>query len=208
MRYTILHDIPGRIRVRYAGRPLASAVRVVLDRWVAAHDDVTSAVFSTTTRSLLVNYRSCCGRDRIISLLDEFSLTEDSVIAPPEKASSSPTFLGSVLNAVWKEMAQTLAGAFLPAPIRRVHGVSVATRRITMLGASFLDGNLGSCLFGLVKMIVLRLANASLPLRIGIRIVFGLLSAGISGPGLGLMPIAASVTPHRRLQYAARREIA
>ncbi len=208
MRYTILHDIPGRIRVRYAGRPLASAVRVMLDRWVAAHDGIISAAFSTTTRSLLVVYRPECGREKIIDLLQEFSLTEDVVITPPDNVSSPPTFLGSVLNAVFREMAQTLAGAFLPTPIRRVQGACATTRRITVLGITFLDGNLGCCLFTAVKMLALRLASTSLPLRIALRIGFALLSGRIAGPRFNPAPGMDGVTPHRRLGYSGRREIA
>lgn len=194
--------------MRYAGRPLASAVRVVLDRWVDDHDEIISATFSITTRSLLVLYRPDCRHEKILGLLHDFSLTEDIVIAPPVKTGSSPSFSGTLFRVVFREVARTLAGAFLPAPVCRLQSVCATTRRFSVLASTFLDGNFGRCLFSAVKMLVLRVAGASLPLRIALRIGFAMLSANVVGFGLTPAPVSLDTTPHRRLRYTGRRETA
>ncbi|MCC8166655.1 MAG: hypothetical protein LIQ31_11025 [Planctomycetes bacterium] len=193
--------------MRYAGRPLASAVRVVLDSWVAAHDEIVSASFSTTTRSLLVHYRHECGSDRIHDLLQEFSLPGDAAIVPPEQNAVPPTFFKTVAYAVCKEMAQVLCGAVFPRPLRKVQATCAATRRAVGLGSTFVDGNLGRCLFDAVRMLALRVASASLPLRIALRIGFALLH-NLLDSRLVPAPAGVACAPQRRLRSAGRRDSA
>lgn len=74
MKYSIVHDLPGRLRVHCRNLCRDSDNSLELDRWLAAHAGLRSASLSMRTGNLLITYSRDTSREAILVMLDDLRL--------------------------------------------------------------------------------------------------------------------------------------
>lgn len=74
MKYDIIHELPGRMRVHCRFQHLDPECRIELNRWLSSHNGLVSATLSTKTRNLLVVYAPEVTRESLLDMLDELKL--------------------------------------------------------------------------------------------------------------------------------------
>ncbi|MCD8350206.1 MAG: hypothetical protein LUC93_06305 [Planctomycetaceae bacterium] len=163
MRYTILHEVPGRMRVHCRTLRLGPENRIELNRWVSQHAELASATLSTRTGNLLVVYARDVDRRVILILLDELRLFEGASIGNPDNDAWS--FSEATINVALGEVIRTAIKAALPKPLdKAVTGFKIGRSCITV-GAAVAEHDLLGGLYALGKFVLFSFFATSLPAR-------------------------------------------
>ncbi len=118
MKYDILHDIPGRLRVYCRDIDVNPGNAAAIGELLSMQDGIVGAALSVRTRSLLIHYSRVIPRKHILSLLDVLEPDDwDGFGLGAEDAPQS--LFDMTIGAVIKETIKTiLKYIFLPAPVR------------------------------------------------------------------------------------------
>lgn len=158
MRFRILHELPGRMRLRAEVRSMSLQQADLLEAWLSAQPDIDEVTVHERTCGITVIYH--CGRSELCRLLSGFTCKN------AEQAVDLRTCGSRSMNRAYKEklvflvVRHFLKRIFLPVPFRRaitvaqtmprlVHAASVlSSGRLTVdvldgiaIGASLLTGD-------------------------------------------------------------------
>lgn len=164
MQYTIVHELPGRIRVHCPAACCGADYRLQLDRWLTRHEGLLSATLSTRTGNLLVRYAKSLDRETLLVMLDELQIFAEATITPrlPEPAEQ---IKASVAKTLLHEAEHLIPDMLLPRIINRPLAGMALGARIAMLLRSLAAGDIVPFMLGCAKMSVAALFGTSPILR-------------------------------------------
>jgi Cu2+-exporting ATPase len=117
MRYEILHDIPGRLRVHCPDIPITPPTASAIGELLSMQDGILSAEMSVRTGNLLIRYARIMPKTHVLALLEVLEPTDwegfgfEAEIPP---SIYEMTVCAIARTAFW----QAVKWLFLPAPIR------------------------------------------------------------------------------------------
>ena len=121
MKFTILHESAGRVRVRAAQNRMTLEQADLLEAWLQTQPGVRQAVVHERTCCAVIWYRG--GREDLLARLSRFSY------ADPAVADLAPIHSGRALNREYQERLvgmvafKAVRSVFFPAPLRAVYTV-------------------------------------------------------------------------------------
>ncbi len=118
MRYTILHELPGRIRVHCLEKGITAESARAIGAVLSTQDGILSAVFSIRTRNLVVTYSRIAPRRHVLALLDVLEPADwegFEEAAGPQPPSFFEMALAGVSCTMFWHFLKVL---FLPIPVR------------------------------------------------------------------------------------------
>lgn len=165
MRYDILHELPGRMRVHLRNVRLSPDNRLELNRWVAEQPELISATFSVRTGNLLVAYAPGAERVSILSLIERLHLFTDANVG--DATERDPVATGTtVVAAIAKEALRALISPFIPKPAHMVKSGWRLKRGMAAIAAMPPDEQLSAYAYFVGKFILLGFCLSSLALRL------------------------------------------
>lgn len=164
MRYDILHELPGRLRVRCRNLRLDSNSRVELRKWVDGHAEIAAAKLSARTGNLLVIYAKSVKRETILFLLDDLRLFEAANIGERDSR-GKPTAGEAAVAVLARQTSSALVGAILPKPIRMLGAGFRFCGGLLALGDRLLGGQAMPFFFEAAKFALLCLLTLPGPAR-------------------------------------------
>lgn len=176
MKYAILHELPGRMRVHCRNLRLVPECRVELKRWVSEHAELVSASLSARTGNLLVVYGKNTSRESMLLLLDDLRFFGVATIENSHEQRRF-TVAGAAADATAKACSRALLNSLLPSPIRKVKQGFTLGRALYSLGEKLLGGDLSAFLFSMGKFLLFGLFASSLPGRIAVMTGISLLES-------------------------------
>ncbi len=160
MRYDILHEVPGRMRVHCRNLRLDPHNRIELNRWVSQHAELASATLSTRTGNLVVVYAREVDRMAILVLLDDLPLFEGASIGNPDDAwSLSETAIDVTVH----EIVHAVIKAALPKPLDKALSGWKIGAGVYTVGDAAVRRDLPGCLYALGKFVLFSLFASSWP---------------------------------------------
>ena len=174
MRYHILHDIPGRIRVHCPNIPTNAESRITFERLVDERGGVTAASFSMRTGNLLLRYSRDTTRESVLVMLDGLRLFGVSTLSGDETGeyACQENEAPSICREFLRETATRIGKALLPEPAQKmVLGWKMAigtTRAAQCLGR----GQTGTLVVMIGKGLVFALCGHSFIAKFAARLVF------------------------------------
>lgn len=118
MKYAILHEIPGRMRVHCTNLHLNPESSLHLNRWVGQHEEVLSARLSTKTGNLVIHYSRQLSRETMLIMLDDLQLFGVAKVA--RDPGTCRILAGMVCKAYARETAIAVVGGMVPRSVRHV----------------------------------------------------------------------------------------
>lgn len=165
MKFDILHELPGRMRVHCRSLRIDSDSRLELRRWVSRHPELLSAALSARTGNLLLIYSKDTPRHAIIAMLDDLRLLDDANIAGEDAGSEPLSLKQRIANAYLKEASTSVLKAVFPKMLlKTMSGWSIGCRLFD-LAERLGNGQLGAFVYGVGKFACFALFAASLPSR-------------------------------------------
>lgn len=164
MKYDILHELPGRMRVRCRHLRLDPDNRIELCRWVSEHSELVSASLSTRTGNLLILYAKDVSRESILIILNDLQLFGVASIVPdgePQEISLGRT----TANAFMREATGALVKAVIPTPLRQIKSGWALGCVLFDLAERLANEQMTAFSYGVVKVALYALCSASLPAR-------------------------------------------
>lgn len=157
MKYDILHELPGRIRVHCQSLHLSADAKIELNRWVSEHAELLSASFSAKTGNLLILYAKHIDRQAILIILDKLSLFGDANIG--EYIPKSLSLDHKIMDVIYRESTVGAIKAVLPRSLRLVHQGWDIGSGLLNLADTFLNGRGPAFLYAAGKFILFGLAS-------------------------------------------------
>lgn len=165
MKYDILHEMPGRIRIHCRNLRLAPDCRIELERWVSEHPMLISAKLSAKTGNLLVTYAKDAGRESILLILDELRIFGVASIGDAA-APSAMTLTDATASAALKKCGEAALKSLIPRPaLKIVTGWTIGCGVYAMMDR-LLHGHFPAFFFAAGKFILFGLLPSSLLLKI------------------------------------------
>ncbi|MCC8191122.1 MAG: heavy metal translocating P-type ATPase [Planctomycetes bacterium] len=118
MRYDVLHDIPGRLRVHCRGFTVTATAAAAIEELLSAQDGIVSAALSVRTGNLVVQYSRLLAKSHLLALLTVME-PEDWQGFGLDAETSRPSFFEMSLCAVaGTALWHAVKWLLLPAPVR------------------------------------------------------------------------------------------
>lgn len=174
MRYAIIHELPGRMRVHCRNITRSCDCDIELNRWVSEHSEVVSASLSMRTGNLLLVYAKNATRESILLLLGDLRIFGMATIVP-ERENGFSEGCKAVANACVRAATGMVIKAFLPKPLRAVRSGFVVTRRVAGIAEKAGNGDVAAVVYGMGKQVFLSLLGAAWPIRLFFAAGFALL---------------------------------
>jgi len=165
MKYHILHEVPGRMRVRCRNLRLDPEARIELRRWVAEHSELVSASLSARTGNLLVMYSRDATRESILLVLNDLQLFGSATIEEGNTASNL-TLGETAANACAKEASKVFIKSLLPKPLQKIKTGWTIASSLFAIARNLNDREVTAFLYGVGKFALMGLFGASIPLRL------------------------------------------
>ena len=169
MKYDILHDLPGRLRVHCHNIHINPETRIELHRWMSLHGELLSVSLSSRTGNLLIVYNREAARASVLLLLDDLKIFGVAQVTQHE-VEACVSIQQSFVHAVEKEGCALVMGAILPKRIECLFkGWKVASgllKLFQLLG----DGKFIDFCLGAAKCVALALWGKSIPIRLFIAV--------------------------------------
>ena len=175
MKYDILHELPGRMRVHCRSLRFDPGNRIELGRWVSQHCELVSASLSTKTGNLLIVYAKDTTRESILVILDDLRLFGVASIGGP-KERAILTFRDAAAGAAMKEASKALFKSFALKPLQKFKSGWILAGNLFTLADAFLSGQLAAFFLAAGKFILLRLFSSSLPARLLLSVGYAMLA--------------------------------
>lgn len=164
MKYDILHELPGRMRVHCRHLRIDPDNRIELNRWVARHGTLVSAKLSLRTGNLLIAYSRTASRESVLLVLDDLRLFGEAEIG--NSSAVPPTLAESAAAALARGAAWGVVNAFLPGPARRFEdGLALGSAAVGLC-AQLANGRVAAFLFGALRLVLFGLSASSFPVRL------------------------------------------
>ncbi len=173
MKFDIIHELPGRMRVRCRLVRLNPEYRLELDRWVSCHDGLLSAAFSARTGSLLVVYSRAMPRDSLLTMLDGLQLFGAATMAE-RHAGRRDAAANIAIRACRKETVSAITKALLPKPLFQLLGVWKAGVGIVGMFRALFQGDMAEFCWRTVRFAVMAICGNLLIVRL---LLIGVLDA-------------------------------
>lgn len=215
MKYDILHDLPGRMRVHCRNLYLDPSSRLELNRWVSHHNELVSARLSTRTGNLLIHYSRSASRETILVLLEDLQIFGVAKVARYDDGREN-SLSSVVVAACGKEAAALVIKQFIPEPIRQVMAGWKMASRLMRLFQLLADGKIGDFLYGAARFAAFALFGKYLSVRFALTIVGAALAPSTRSveaidtdcPGYGrqnlLPPAPSSATDDAAIPFSGR----
>ncbi len=140
MRFQILHDIPGRLRLRADVRSMSMQQADILEFWLQSLPEVDSAAVHERTCGVIITYHGA--RAELISALSAFSYEKAEHVIDPAVHSSrrmNREYKEKLVFLIVKHFVKKL---LLPMPVRRVMNVVGSVPRIVQAVKYIASGKL------------------------------------------------------------------
>lgn len=165
MKFDILHEVPGRIRVHCQNLSLDPANRIELTNWVAEHPEIQSAAISARTGNLLVTYRKTTPSQTIRRYLEDLRLFEMATIG---NACDTPpvSMAAAVSTKTGKTALRALIASLIPKPLQKLlTGWSITGCAYTLYD-KLANRQFTTFLFELGKCVLMKLCAPTFTIRI------------------------------------------
>lgn len=164
MKYDILHELPGRMRVHCRNLCINPENRIELNRWVSQHLQLVSASLSSRTGNLLIVYAENASRDSILVILGDLRLFGMAEIG--NSADVRPGVAEITVNVITKQVCKQAVRSVLPRAALRFKAGWALGCALWQLGDHLANGRVVEFLFAAGKTLLFGLVASSLPLRI------------------------------------------
>lgn len=122
MKFDIIHELPGRMRVHCRLVCSVPEYRLELDRWVSCHDGLLSATLSARTGNLLVVYSCAMPRESLLTMLDDVRLFGVATVVKRDSGRRDAA-ANAAIHLCRKEAVVAITKALLPKPLLQLLGV-------------------------------------------------------------------------------------
>lgn len=165
MKFDIIHDLPGRMRVHCRALHVGSDCRIELNRWLSCHEELISATISTRTGNLLVLYSKNLKRETLVTMLDDLQ-----IFGMANMVERQATTEERVTNAVFKvcehETLSLAKRAFLPRPVYSAwSGLHIGEKAFGLLH-TLLCGDLSRFAWGVARFAIYAFFGQSTTIRV------------------------------------------
>lgn len=165
MKYDILHELPGRMRVHCRTLRLNPECRIELERWVSWHAELVSASLSPRTGNLLVEYTKNTSREAILVIIDDLRIFGVATLGNGGERRHA-TVAGAVADATLAVCARALLGILLPRSAQKVMSGWRLGLSFHSLADTFVNKCLSSFFYAAGKFLLFCMAPSSISLRI------------------------------------------
>ena len=182
MKYDIIHELPGRMRVHCRNLSLEPSTRIELTRWVSEHDALVSAKLSARTGNLLVVYSRSASRENILVILDDLKLFGVANVIPQDEKPIAVTVCGVVAAQCGREAMHFAMEKALPATaLQAISGWKIASRLMHLFGL-LVDGKIAEFCWGAAKFALFAAFGKYISVRFALSLVGALVDAALFTP--------------------------
>ena len=167
MKYDILHELPGRMRVHCRNLRLNPGCRVELNRWVFEHSELTSASLSAHTGNLLVFYTKNTSRESILVILDDLRIFGMATLGGGYER-RYVTIAGATASASVKVFFSSLLAMVLPQALQKFFSGWKLGCFAYALADNLANRRMSVFFYAVCKFLLLRIFTTPLPIRVAI----------------------------------------